>query len=465
MAIDVFRMGIPEFARQFRARELTSRELTETYLRRVERFNPRLNAYLKVFTDEAVEAATAADAELVRGVDRGPLHGIPIALKDNIDVRGHVTTAGAIILPDEPAREDAEVVRRLREAGAVLLGKLNMHELAWGGTNDNPHFGRCENPWRAGYTPAGSSGGSASAVAAGLCAAALGTDTNGSIRAPASFCSCVGLRPTFGLVSTCGSFPLSWSLDTIGPLARSMEDTALLLAAIAGPDAMDPTSSMRQTADLAIPESAAVEGIRLGVVKDFSLSNDGSGEEIEVTEAVIAAIECLTGLGARRIDVEIPEMALAAEACFTIALAEAAALHREAIARCPEKIGADVLERLRNGAALPATELADALYRKMLLHHRMRLVRNQFDVLIMPTCRRPAQPFGPSALIPQRFNRAIALLGCPSISVPCGFSREGLPIGLQIVAPPFEERLLFTVAKAYEAATPWKDAHPSGFDA
>ncbi|MCH8333437.1 amidase, partial [Candidatus Sumerlaeota bacterium] len=227
--VDVHGMKLADVARLIRSRQHSAVEFTEAYLERIEKYNARLNAYLKVFTEEALAEAAKADKEIEEGTVRGPLHGVPIALKDIIDIAGHVTTAGGILLPDAPAEQDAEVTRRLRAAGAVLIGKLNLHEYAWGGTTDNPHYGRCYNPWKEGYSPGGSSGGSGAAVAADLCAAALGTDTLGSIRIPSSYCGTVGFKPTYGLVSTRGVYPLSWALDSVGPLARSVEDAAIVL--------------------------------------------------------------------------------------------------------------------------------------------------------------------------------------------------------------------------------------------
>ncbi len=237
--IDVRGASLTTLAELIQTRQHSSVEVTKAYLARIDTYNPALNAYLKVFEREALEDAKKADEEIAAGRIRGALHGVPIALKDIIDVAGHATTAGGILLSDAPKSEDAEVTARLRNAGAVLLGKLNLHEYAWGGTTDNPHYGRCFNPWKEGYSPGGSSGGSGAAVAADLCAAALGTDTLGSVRIPSSYCGCVGIKPTAGRVSNRGVYPLSWSLDNVGPLAGRVQDAVRVFNVMAGYDSGD----------------------------------------------------------------------------------------------------------------------------------------------------------------------------------------------------------------------------------
>ena len=267
-------------ARLVQSGEHTSEELTRAYLARIEKYNPKLNAYLTVFESEAVESAKRADREIAQGKIRGPLHGIPVALKDIIDIEGYATTAGGVLLSEEPVENDAPVTAKLREAGAVLLGKLNLHEYAWGGTTDNVHYGRCFNPWKKGYSPGGSSGGSGAAVAADLCAAALGTDTLGSVRIPSSYCGCVGIKPSAGLVSNRGVYPLSWSLDNVGPLASRVQDAIAVLNAIAGPDGKAPYSSRRPFEPLVVSDNPSVSGLRIGLINVRAM--DGSHASVLV---------------------------------------------------------------------------------------------------------------------------------------------------------------------------------------
>ena len=462
--VDVHGMKLADVARLIRSRQHSAVEFTEAYLGRIEKYNARLNAYLKVFADEALAEAAKADKEIEAGTVRGPLHGVPIALKDIIDIAGHVTTAGGILLPDAPAEEDAEVTRRLRSAGAVLIGKLNLHEYAWGGTTDNPHYGRCYNPWKEGYSPGGSSGGSGAAVAADLCAAALGTDTLGSIRIPSSYCGTVGFKPTYGLVSTRGVYPLSWALDSVGPLARSVEDAAIVLGVLAGPDPREPTSAMREAGDL-LPESRpSLRGIRLGVIEGYSLEGGDSPRQKAVTDAVAEALEHLISLGAERVDLDLPEIRLALRAAFDITLSDAAALHAQHMEDSPDSIGADVRRLLQSGAAMSPARVAEAHRQRAVLRHRFAEVMREVDCLISPTTPVPAHSFEGGGGGSATFTGPINLLGYPAISVPCGFTADGLPIGLQIATGEFEEKKAAAIAQAYEVSTPWSDRRPEGFD-
>lgn len=460
--IEVHGLGAATLARLIHSRRHTSEEVTQAYLRRIAQFDFRLKAYIEVFADEAIAEARAADAEIEAGKLRGPLHGVPIGIKDIMAIRGHAMTAGGKILSNTSAAEDSEVVARLRSAGAVILGRLNLHEFAWGGTTDNPHHGRCMNPWREGLSPGGSSGGSGAAVAAGLCAAAIGTDTLGSVRTPASYCGCVGVKPSNGLVSTRGVFPLSWTLDTVGPIASCVEDALLVLRAIAGPDPRDPSSAMRALSDFSLSESASLDGIRLGVV---SMPPSGSAAENPlVTAAVNDAVEKLATLGAAPVELKIPEWPEAARAAVNITLAESASIHEENLARHADDLGRDVRERLAFGANLRGKVVADAFHARTLLRHRFAEIMETVDCLITPTTPTPAHSFDPSIERGVGFFLGPAnLLGYPAISVPCGFTPEGLPIGMQIIAAPFAEAIPFRVAHAYECSTDWNKRHPPDF--
>lgn len=464
--MNLLRATIADLSRALSGREVSSLELTRAYLDRIGRYNGRLNAYLRVFEDQALREAKLADEERAAGRTRGPLHGIPLAIKDIIDIEGTVTTAGGVLLPDTPARADAEVIRRLKAAGAVILGKLNLHEYAWGGTTQNPHYGNCINPWKDGYTPGGSSGGSASAVVAGLAAGALGTDTLGSVRIPSSYCGCVGLKTTYGLVSVRGVYPLSWSLDTVGPIARSTEDAALLLAAISGPDADEPTSAGRDLEAAPWDATPSLEGFRIGVVRNYSLAHDGTPEEVEVCTIVAKAIDQLVTLGARRVDIDLPELGEARALVMKIAFAEASAVHEKHLKEHPEKIGEDVRQRLELGRTFTGVDLARAYRRMAEIRHRALAAMNEAHVLVFPGTATASHAFNPLlALKTPKYTGPINLLGWPALSLPCGFNAEGLPVGLQIAAPPFGDLRALRVARAYEASTPWSDRKPSEFEA
>lgn len=459
--IDVSQTKLTTLAGLIASREVTSKEITEAYLARIERYNPQLNAYLKVFGSEAVAQAEQLDRETALGEIRSPLHGVPIAIKDIIDIKGYVTTAGGVLLPDTPAAEDAEVIRRLREAGAVFLGKLNLHEYAWGGTTDNPHFGKCINPWKAGYSPGGSSGGSAAAVSAGLCAAALGTDTLGSVRIPSSYCGCTGIKTTYGLVSNRGVYPLSWSLDTVGPLASCAEDAAVMLSVMAGPDAEEPTSAQKEIGSVMPPRIPGIKGTKIGIIAGYSVPSETDPAKKVVSDAVGAAIEQLVRLGAIPVEFEIPEINALGLAAINIALVEAAAIHEEHMSSNPDKIGEDVRGRLQIGKTLSGTDLAKFQRSAAEIRVRFEKILREVDCILFPTTETTAHAFVPQYTnSTARYTAAANGLGFPAVSVPCGFSDEGLPIGLQILAGPFEESKALRIAAAYESATEWRKRKP-----
>ena len=462
--MDLLRATMTELGRLLAAGETSSEQLTRAYLDRIARYNGQLNAYLRVFESEALDAARDLDRERAAGRVRGTLHGIPLAFKDIIDIRGHPTTAGGVLLPDTPARADAEVTRRLRASGAVLLGKLNLHEYAWGGTNINVHYGNAFNPWKAGYSPGGSSGGSAAAVVAGLAAGTLGTDTLGSVRIPSSYCGCVGLKTTYGLVSTRGVYPLSWSLDTVGLIARCVEDAAILYGVIAGPDAEEPTSAGREPSAVTLGGEPDLKGVRLGVVRDWSLRHDGTDREIEVRSLVQRALVRLQELGAERVDIDLPELPESLPVVLRIAQAEASAIHQQHLDEHPDRIGEDVRKRLELGRTFSGPDIASAHRRAVELRHRARRAMQGLDALLFPTTTNAAHAFDPE-LAPKTANYTgpVNLLGWPAITVPCGFNSEGLPVGLQLAALPFSEAALLRIAYAYETATDWVKRKPERF--
>lgn len=432
-------------------RRLSPVELVEAYLARIAYLNPRLNAFLTVLEPSALREARYAAEALRRGEDWGTLHGIPIAVKDLIDVARAPTTAGSDFLRQNVAAEDAEAVRRLRAAGAVIIGKTHLHEFALGATTVNPHYGPARNPWNPDLSPGGSSGGSAAAVAAGMCAGALGTDTGGSVRLPSALCGLTGLRPATGQISTQGVIPMSWTLDTVGPLAHSAEDAAILF------DALDGRAGLRHTEQLSTP----VTGLRLGVPTDSFFWDE---TEIDIVAAVRAAVEEMGGLGVRVLEVNLPAVADALRAARIISLGDAAAYHRERLASEPERFGADVRARLEWGASNSAADYAQSLQTGRLWRQFLHdLFRRTVDVLATPTTPVAAHAIEGSEGVSAarnllRFTYPFSLSALPALSLPCGFTRDGLPVGLQLVAP--EAGLLLRLAHAYQQVTDWHTRRP-----
>jgi aspartyl-tRNA(Asn)/glutamyl-tRNA(Gln) amidotransferase subunit A len=459
-------LTVARAAKALRARELSPLELTEAYLRRIERLNPRVNAYITVTAERALADARRATEELAAGRALGPLHGIPVALKDLYETAGIRTTGGAKILGGHVPAQDCPVARRLREAGSVLLGKLNTHEFAYGVTTDNPHFGPTRNPWDLERIPGGSSGGSGAAIAAGLATATTGTDTGGSIRMPASVCGVVGLKPSYGLVSKAGVLPLSHLFDHAGPITRTVEDAALVLNAIAGYDPADASSVRVPAADFTAALGAGVRGLRVGVPRGYFFER----LDDEVAEAVERALGELRRLGAEVRDVAIPGVEAGVAATFALVLAEAQAIHAESLRTRPADFGADVREIL----SLPAPD-ASALLRALRtrdeLTAAMRGVLESVDVLVTPTTPITAVQIGQGAVRVGRFEEPVltAMIRCtapfnathlPALSLPCGFTRAGLPVGLQIAGRPFDEATVLRAGRAYERATDWHTRTP-----
>ncbi len=439
-------MTILEAARLLRAGKVSSAELTEESLRRIAALNPKLNAFITVTEESAREAARRADDELAQGRDRGPLHGIPIALKDVFETRGVRTTAGSKLFADHVPDRDAAVVERLMAAGAVLTGKTNMHELAYGVTSTNPHFGAVRNPRDLERIPGGSSGGSGAAVAADMVFAAMGSDTGGSIRIPASYCGVVGLKPTYGLVSTRGVLPLDFSLDHMGPLARSVRDASVVLNAIAGRE------------DYLPPADASLAGVRIGVPENFGQKR----VDPAVANAVRSAGGLAEELGARLVPVRLPDMDALNAIGRVILLAEASALFERRLDN-PDNFGADVFALLQQGRLVAATDYVNAQRLRRLKCEEFRSVWREADVLIVPTTPISAPKIGQATveidgepedvrLASTRLVRGINVLGLPAISIPCAADTAGLPIGLQIVAPEFHEAALLRAAVALEDA-------------
>ena len=449
-------MTIREAADSLRARAFSAVELTTAAIGRIERFDPTLKAFITVTAEQALAQAQKADSELAAGRDRGPLHGIPIAAKDMFFTRGVRTTAGSLVYEEFVPDFDAAVIERLESAGAVMLGKLNQHELAYGITSDNPHFEAVRNPWNIDHSPGGSSGGSSAAVASGIAYAALGTDTGGSIRIPASFCGTVGLKPTYGRVSRYGVFPLGWSLDHVGPLTRSVRDAAQVLNTIAGHDRRDATSSRHPVVDFVPDEDCSIRGMRIGFPESFFFDR----LDADVESSVRGALARAQSLGAVVKPVLIPDMEAVNTAGRLILLCEAsAALEPHLVNRL--QFGPDVLALLDQGRLLPATDYIHAQRLRKKFQHEFAHVWSEVDCLITPTTPTTAPRVGQNTvrlggkeedvrLASTRLVRGMDVLGLPALSMPCGLATNGLPVGLQIIGPPFDEALILRAAAALE---------------
>ena len=447
---------IREAADALRARQFSSVELTTAALARIERLNAALRAFITVTAEAALKKAAQADAELAGGRDRGPLHGIPIAVKDLFFTRGVRTTAGSLLYRDFVPDHDAAVVERLERAGAVMMGKLSMHELAYGITSENPHFGAVRNPWNVEHSPGGSSGGSGAAVAAGMVYAAMGSDTGGSIRIPASFCGTVGLKPTYGRVSRYGAFPLAWSLDHMGPLARSVRGAATVFDAIAGYDRRDAASS-RHPAVETVPEvGCSMRGVRVGFPQGFFFER----LDADVESSVRGALARAESLGAAVVPVRLPDMEAVTAVGRVILLCEASAMMEPHLDNRGQ-FGADVLALLDQGRLLSATDYIQAQRLRRKMQQEFAAVWRQVDCLVAPATPTAAPRVGENTvrlagreedvrILTTRLVRGFNVLGLPSLAMPCGLTAAGLPVGLQIVGPPMEEALVLRVGAVME---------------
>lgn len=440
-----------------RVGDRSSLALTETYLDRIRRFDGDIRSYVTLATEPALERAAAADQALARGVLLGPLHGLPVAVKDNIDTAGLRTTIGSAFFADRVPERDATVVERLRQAGAVVLGKTALHEFAFGGTTQNPHHGCCRNPWDLRRIPGGSSGGSGAALGAALCAAALGTDTGGSVRIPAALNGASALRPTAGNVSTRGVFPVSWTFDTVGPMARSVADVAALFEALSGYDADDPTSAREP----ASPQGVEIEALRIGLPRDFFFD----GVEPEVLSAVRAGAETMAALGASVEEVDLPGAEAAVDVAGRMIRAEALAVHRERLESAPERYGEDVRRRLGTGLDVSGADYAFLRQQGRIWARAVCSLFGAVDIVLTPVTAVVA-PLAEGAETIEttrqltRFTYGWSLAGVPALAVPCGFSRAGLPIGLQLAAAPWRERTLLGAGQAFQQATTWHTLLP-----
>jgi aspartyl-tRNA(Asn)/glutamyl-tRNA(Gln) amidotransferase subunit A len=462
-------LPISELAPMMAGHELSPCELLEDVLRRIEELNPKLNAYVQVDSKGARKEAEKAEKEISRGKYRGPLHGIPIALKDNILTAGIPTRAGSKILADYVPDYDATVVRRLHKAGAIFVGKANLSEFAYGTETNNPHFGRTLNPWDTDRIPGGSSGGSAAATAACMCSGSIGTDTGGSIRNPSALCGIVGLKATFGRVSCHGVIPLAPSLDHVGPMARTVLDVAILLNAIAGHDPLDELSVRDSVPDYFHQATEERGHLRVGVPKEYFFDNLDPDIEASIREAMTTLQQC----GVELEEVSLPHLPESDAACTQLTYVEATSFHQTA-GYFPSRAAdyaPDVRSRLEEGARVLATEYMAALAVRRLLRKDFHQALEKVNAILVPTVPIPAPRVNEltvtlnSRSVPIRgelirFNRPSNLTGLPAISVPCGITRQGLPIGLQLIGRAFDEGTILNLAQRFEAATEWHLQEP-----
>lgn len=452
--------SILEISRLLRERRLSPVELTEDCLARIAKLDGSLNAFITLTAEAALDQARHAEDEIRRRNWRGPLHGIPIALKDLIETAGVRTTAASALFKERIPKEDAEIVRRLKDAGAILLGKQNLHEFAYGGSSLISYYGEVRNPWNLEHIAGGSSGGSAAGVAAGLCYAAIGTDTAGSIREPAAQCGIVGLKPTYGRVSCRGVIPLSPSLDHVGPIARSVADAAVILQTIAGYDPKDAHSAN-------VPVHDYIEGLnekrtlRVGIPRRF-FCDELSAEVASSVEQALRALKPLTQ--------DVCEIDLAVPTDRTLQAAESYAYHADYVERSPQLYQSETLRRIRTGENITAAQIEQARRELQELRNSIAKVFREVDVLVTPTVPVPApniaqlkrnpEQLRPAEILLLRNTRPFNVWGLPAISIPCGFTSGDLPIGLQIVGPPWQEATVLRIAHAFEQATEWHKRKP-----
>lgn len=448
--------SIGELSPLLRDKQVSPVEVTEAVLANVEDYNGKINAYIEIEAEKARKAAKEAEVEIVNGNYRGRLHGIPLALKDNLYFKNEKVTIGSKIHQDFIPDVDATVVAKLKKEGVIFTGKLNMHEYAWGATTNNPHFGACRNPWDLEKIPGGSSGGSGAAVAADMTIASLGTDTGGSIRIPSSSCGIVGLKPTHGRISKYGCFPLAWSLDHIGPMTKTVFDAALLLEVLSGYDSKDPTSVDVPNKNFTSLLSDDLSNTVIGINEEYFFNN----VDKQVEEAVRETIKQLEKLGAKIETVEIPALAVSEFAELTTIVSEASAIHHHNLIKRPEDFGDDVRFLLEFGELVSAVDYLQAQQVRRQLNHDFANAFNRVDVLMSPTL-----PFLPPAIGENmvdingqqasfldhviRFTGPGNLTGLPALSIPCGV-RGGLPVGLQIMGPAFKEENVLNVGLALE---------------
>jgi aspartyl-tRNA(Asn)/glutamyl-tRNA(Gln) amidotransferase subunit A len=456
---DPSKLTIASACQQMREGAFSIEDLTKACLARIDELNPELNAFI---TPTPEEAKKNSKEQYAIGLRERPLYGIPIAVKDLYETKGIRTTAGTPFFKDNIPQEDCVVVRKLKDGGATIVGKTNTHEIALGVTGINPHFGNCRNPWDTRRISGGSSSGSAVAVATVMCLGAVGTDTGGSIRIPASLCGVVGLKPTYGRVSLRGIIPLSWNLDHAGPLTRSVMDAALMLGVMAGYDELDPGSAQIPVDFFAQALPTSLRGWNIAIATgDYVEESDPA-----VISALSASVKVFESLGASLTRVNTDFLRELALANGKMVQADAAAFHRERLQQHPEWFGADIRERLENGRALTSTDYSLARRTQQQGRRTMEVFFKSYDLLLLPTTPITAPLIEGTDAIEQarrltRFTSPFNLTGLPAMSIPCGFDSDQLPIGLQLVAKTWDEARLIQAGQLYENATEWHHLFPS----
>ena len=469
--LDLLKLTISEMAPKIRSGEVSPVELTEAALAQADRLQPALNSFITILRDQAMDQAREQEAALSRGEYLGPLQGIPIGIKDNIATAGIRTTVGTKVLSGNVPEEDAEVVRRCKEVGAIILGKENLEEFAAGATSNNPHFGPVHNPWGLEHIPGGSSGGGGANVASGVTFASLGTDLGGSVRLPGTFCGVVGLKQTFGRVSQRGLLVTSFNGDHIGPMTRSVSDSALVLQALAGYDPLDPSTVPVPVPDYSAALAGNLQGMKMGIPSNYFFDLVDS----EVEAAVRLAIEALQELGVETREVSLPSMEYSGAMRFS-SMADSVVTHEPYIASKREDYGPDTLYRTLAGQFVLGRDYSKALKVQRIIQEEHARVLQEVDFLVTPTAPVAAPRIdakyinlggeehrvrGPGSGVISRNTSPENATGLPAITVPCGFNQAGLPIGVQFIGRAFDESTLFRVAQGYEAVSPSRGHWPT----
>jgi aspartyl-tRNA(Asn)/glutamyl-tRNA(Gln) amidotransferase subunit A len=458
---DLTTLSIADAGRRMALGEFSSTTLTEAFLARIAAIDGKLSSYITVTTDRARAAAAQADLERSRGYSRGPLHGIPVALKDIYETEGVLTTGHSHLRADYVPTVDAETVRLLKAGGAVILGKLATHEFANGAMTPDQPFPAARNPWNLDYQPGGSSSGSGTAVAAALCMGAMGSDTGGSIRNPAGFCGTAGIKPTYGLVSRCGIYPLSFSLDTAGPLTWTVEDSALMLDVLAGHDPNDQASAKVPKVDYGASAHRPIKGLRIALARTWYEGNLTA----DMAKGMEDAVGVLRALGAIVEDVVFPDIRDYHICGRVIITAEAHAIHRREVIETPDKFGYTTRRRFQLGAFLTAEQYLSALRFRRKLQVDTRAAMRGYDLVMAPNQWGPPEIFQePQAIFhflgKPSLSMPFNVTGQPALTVCCGFGRDGFPLAFQLAGRPFDEASVFAAGAAYERATPWRERRP-----
>ena len=465
--LEICYMGAGDLSKLVQSKEISPVEIIEAHLTRIDATEPVLNSFITLLADQARKSARQAEKDIQAGRYKGPLHGIPVALKDLYNTGGVRTTSGCRIFDTFIPTEDCTVAAKFHQAGAILLGKLNMHQFAYGPTGENPDYGHMHNPWNPDMVTGGSSGGSGSAAAAGQCTITTGSDTGGSIRIPAALCGIVGLKPTYGLVSRYGLSALSWSLDHPGPMTRTVEDTAITMNVIAGHDPKDVASAKVDIPDYTSALTGDVKGLRIGIVKEYF----EAPLDPQVRKAVMDAISLLESMGAEIKEVSYPMFNQSQAISSTVLMAEATAYHRDLLEKDGHQLYEPVRQRLEAGLFISAAEYLRAQQARSIFDQQGRRLLDEVDLLAGPTEPVTApeilaskvmtgeQEVGVVGALTQ-YTRPYNINGFPAISVPCGFSDDGMPIGLQLAGRPFDELTVLRAAHAYEQANDWHTRRP-----